>query len=180
MADIIVAKTAGFCFGVNRAVKIAFDVADRNHGGCTLGPIIHNKEMVAALNDRGVVSVDSLEDIQGREPVIIRSHGVKRSVYDKLNEMGVEYIDATCPFVSKIHSIVYDMSRQGYTILIAGDENHPEVQGILSNCVSSYYIFKDVEDLKRITDIIPEENKDRICVVAQTTFNENFWDCVKI
>ena len=97
MADIIVAKTAGFCFGVNRAVKIAFDVADRNHGGCTLGPIIHNKEMVAALNDRGVVSVDSLEDIQGLEPVIIRSHGVKRSVYDKLNEMGVEYIDATCP-----------------------------------------------------------------------------------
>lgn len=179
MADIIVAKTAGFCFGVNRAVKIAFDVADRNHGGCTLGPIIHNKEMVAALNDRGVVSVDSLEDIQGREPVIIRSHGVKRSVYDKLNEMGVEYIDATCPFVSKIHSIVYDMSRQGYTILIAGDENHPEVQGILSNCVSSYYIFKDVEDLKRITDIIPEENKDRISVVAQTTFNENFWkNCI--
>ncbi|MBK6087777.1 bifunctional 4-hydroxy-3-methylbut-2-enyl diphosphate reductase/30S ribosomal protein S1 [Ruminococcus difficilis] len=179
MADIIVAKTAGFCFGVNRAVKIAFDVADRNQGGCTLGPIIHNKEMVAALNDRGVVSVDSLDDIQGREPVIIRSHGVKRSVYDKLNEMGVEYIDATCPFVAKIHSIVYDMSRQGYTVLIAGDENHPEVQGILSNCVSEYYIFKDVEDLKKIFDLIPEENKDRICIVAQTTFNEKFWkNCI--
>ena len=179
MADIIVAKSAGFCFGVNRAVKIAFDVADRHHGGCTLGPIIHNKEMVAALTDRGVVSVDSLDDIQGREPVIIRSHGVKRSVYDTLNEMGVEYIDATCPFVSKIHSIVYDMSRQGYTILIAGDENHPEVQGILSNCVNDYYIFKDVEDLKKIANIIPEENKERICVVAQTTFNENFWkNCI--
>ncbi len=179
MADIIVAKTAGFCFGVNRAVKIAFDVADRNHGGCTLGPIIHNKEMVAELTDRGVVSVDSLDDIQGREPVIIRSHGVKRSVYDKLNEMGVEYIDATCPFVAKIHSIVYDMSRQGYTILIAGDENHPEVQGILSNCVSDYYTFKDVEDLKKIVGLIPEENKDRICIVAQTTFNEKFWkNCI--
>ena len=179
MADIIVAKSAGFCFGVNRAVKIAFDVADRHHGGCTLGPIIHNKEMVAALTDRGVVSVDSLDDIQGREPVIIRSHGVKRSVYDTLNEMGVEYIDATCPFVSKIHSIVYDMSRQGYTILIAGDENHPEVQGILSNCINDYYIFKDVEDLKKIANIIPEENKERICVVAQTTFNENFWkNCI--
>lgn len=179
MADIIVAKSAGFCFGVNRAVKIAFDVADRHHGGCTLGPIIHNKEMVAALTDRGVVSVDSLDDIDGRQPVIIRSHGVKRSVYDQLKEMGLDYIDATCPFVSKIHSIVYDMSRQGYTILIAGDENHPEVQGILSNCVSSYYIFKDVEDLKKIADIIPEENKDQICVVAQTTFNENFWkNCI--
>ena len=179
MADIIVAKSAGFCFGVNRAVKIAFDVADRHHGGCTLGPIIHNKEMVAALDDRGVVSVNSLDEINGRQPVIIRSHGVKRSVYDRLREMGLEYIDATRPFVAKIHSIVYDMSRQGYTILIAGDENHPEVQGILSNCVSSYYIFKDVEDLKRITDIIPEENKKRICVVAQTTFNENFWkNCI--
>ena len=179
MAEIIVAKSAGFCFGVNRAVKIAFDVADRQHGGCTLGPIIHNKEMVAALSDRGVVSVDSLDDIKGRQPVIIRSHGVKRSVYDRLKEMGIAYIDATCPFVAKIHSIVYDMSRQGYTILIAGDENHPEVQGILSNCVSSYYIFKDVEDLKRIANIIPEKNKERICVVAQTTFNENFWkNCI--
>ena len=124
MADIIVAKTAGFCFGVNRAVKIAFDVADRNHGGCTLGPIIHNKGMVAELTDRGVVSVDSLDDIQGREPVIIRSHGVKRSVYDKLNEMGVEYIDATCPFVAKIHQIVRENSERGDIILLAGDSNH--------------------------------------------------------
>ncbi len=180
MAEIIVAKSAGFCFGVNRAVKIAFDVAEQNKGGCTLGPIIHNKELVSELSDKGVVSVDDIDDINGRQPVIIRSHGVQRSVYDKLNEMGLEYIDATCPFVSKIHRIVYDMSSQGYTVLVAGDENHPEVQGILSNCVSDYYIFHDEEDLEKLFKIIPAEKNKSICVVAQTTFNEKIWKkCLK-
>ena len=181
MAEIIVARSAGFCFGVNRAVKIAFDVAEQNMGGCTLGPIIHNKELVSELSDKGVVSVDDIDDINGRQPVIIRSHGVQRSVYDKLNEMGLEYIDATCPFVSKIHRIVYDMSSQGYTVLVAGDENHPEVQGILSNCVSDYYIFHDEEDLEKLFKIIPAEKNKSICVVAQTTFNEKIWkNCLKI
>jgi 4-hydroxy-3-methylbut-2-enyl diphosphate reductase len=180
MAEITVAKSAGFCFGVNRAVKIAFDVAESKNGGCTLGPIIHNKEMVKELSDKGVVSVDSLDEIGGRQPVIIRSHGVKRSVYEKLSEMGVEYIDATCPFVSKIHRIVYEMSSQGYTILIAGDENHPEVQGILSNCVSRYYIFQNETDLENIVSLIPGGNNKGICVVAQTTFNEKIWQkCLK-
>ena len=180
MAEITVAKSAGFCFGVNRAVKIAFDVAENYHGGCTLGPIIHNKEMVRELSDRGVISVDSIEAINGREPVIIRSHGVKRSVYDRLNEMGLSYIDATCPFVAKIHRIVYDMSRQGYMILLAGDENHPEVQGILSNCTAPYYIFQNVKDVENLSKIIPPENNRHICVVAQTTFNEKIWqNCLK-
>ncbi len=108
MAEITVAKSAGFCFGVNRAVDIAFKVAREGQGGCTLGPIIHNKELVRELEDRGVVSVASIEEINGRQPVIIRSHGVKRSVYEQLRAMGLGYIDATCPFVSKIHRIVYE------------------------------------------------------------------------
>ena len=181
MAEIIVAKSAGFCFGVSRAVKIAFDVADEGKGGCTLGPIIHNKELVSELAEKGVVSVDSIEEINGRQPVIIRSHGVKRSVYDKLRELDLRYIDATCPFVSKIHRIVYDMSREGYVILIAGDENHPEVQGILSNCVSEYFIFNNEADLDRVLKIIPKEKNNSVCVVAQTTFNEKIWkNCLKI
>ncbi|MBQ3266233.1 MAG: bifunctional 4-hydroxy-3-methylbut-2-enyl diphosphate reductase/30S ribosomal protein S1 [Ruminococcus sp.] len=175
MAEIIVAGTAGFCFGVRRAVKLAFDAADRYHSGCTLGPIIHNKEMVKELSDRGVDVVHSVGEINGRKPVIIRSHGVERSVYEQLDSMGIEYIDATCPFVAKIHQIVVEMSRKGYTILLAGDENHPEVQGILSNCIGSYYVFQNEEDLKRIPEIIPPENNNDVCIVAQTTFNEDFW-----
>ena len=179
MAEIKLAESAGFCFGVKRAVNIAFDVADNRHGGCTLGPIIHNKEVVRELSEKGVITVDTPDEINGCEPVIIRSHGVKRSVYDTLNEMGVEYIDATCPFVSKIHQIVSDMSGKGYTILLAGDENHPEVQGILSNCVGKYYVFKDENDLQEIADIIPSENNNDICVVAQTTFNKKVWkNCI--
>ena len=181
MAKITVAKSAGFCFGVNRAVKIAFDVSDRQQGGCTLGPIIHNKELVQELSDRGVVSVNSLEEINGRQPVIIRSHGVQRNVYERLQKEGLEYIDATCPFVSKIHRIVYEMSSKGYTILIAGDKNHPEVQGILSNCVSSYHIFQNERDLEQIGKIIPDEKNNGVCVVSQTTFNEKIWKkCLKI
>ena len=181
MAEITIAESAGFCFGVSRAVKIAFDVAKRGEGGCTLGPIIHNKELVSELAAQGVVSVNSLDEINGRQPVIIRSHGVERCVYDALREMGLHYIDATCPFVAKIHKIVYDMSRRGYTILIAGDRNHPEVQGILSNCAGRFYIFNNEEELREIIKIIPSENNNNICVVAQTTFNEKIWkNCLKI
>ena len=180
MAEITVAESAGFCFGVNRAVDIAFKVAREVQGGCTLGPIIHNKELVRELEDRGVVSVASIEEINGRQPVIIRSHGVKRSVYEQLRSMGLEYIDATCPFVSKIHRIVYERSSTGDVILIAGDENHPEVQGILSNCVSEYHIFNSESDLEEIAKIIPPEKNNGVSVVAQTTFNEKTWkNCIK-
>ena len=181
MAEIIVAQSAGFCFGVSRAVKIAFDVAEKGQGGCTLGPIIHNKELVKELSDKGVVSVNSVEEINGRQPVIIRSHGVEHHVYDQLRELGLEYIDATCPFVSKIHRIVYEWSRKDYLILLAGDANHPEVQGILSNCVGRFYTFNSEEDLHNLVEIIPKENYNGVCVVAQTTFNKKIWqNCLKI
>ena len=179
MAEIILAESAGFCFGVKRAFNIAFDVAQNRHGGCTLGPLIHNKEVVNELAAMGIVAVNAPGEIGGREPVIIRSHGVKRSVYDTLDHMGVEYIDATCPFVSKIHRIVSDMSAQGYVVLLAGDEDHPEVQGILSNCVGKYYVFSNEDDLRKIAKIIPPENNELICVVAQTTFNKEIWkNCI--
>ena len=175
MSKIIVAKTAGFCFGVERAVKIAYEVAERRSGGCTLGPIIHNKEMVAELEGMGLVAVDGIGEIGDRSPVVIRSHGVTRSVYDELKARGVEYIDATCPFVSKIHRIVDKMSREGYVILIAGDSAHPEVQGILSNAVGSCFTFNNEVELSDALKNIPSENNNGVCVVAQTTFNEKMW-----
>ena len=179
MLEITVAKTAGFCFGVNRAVNIAYDVA-ASGGGCTLGPVIHNKEMVRELADRGVVAVDSIDETGGRAPVVIRSHGVTRSVYDELNARGIEYIDATCPFVAKIHSIVRQQSADNAVILIAGDSDHPEVQGIISNCSGPYYTFNNEDELDSVLKIIPAENNFSVCVVAQTTFNEKTWKkCLK-
>lgn len=181
MNMITVAKTAGFCFGVNRAVKIAYEVAEKGDGGCTLGPIIHNKELVTELSDAGVGVVNSIDEIGENTPVIIRSHGVTRNVYDELKARGIDYIDATCPFVSKIHKIVREESEKGRVILLAGDKNHPEVQGIVSNCVDRYYTFNTEEELQEITKIIPYENNNGISVVAQTTFNEKIWKkCLKI
>ena len=180
MSKITVASTAGFCFGVNRAVNIAYDVARGGTGGCTLGPIIHNKEMVTELGRMGVVAVDSVDDIGDRSPVIIRSHGVTRSVYEELKARGVDYIDATCPFVAKIHRIVDEHSRLGETVLIAGDKNHPEVQGIISNCIGDCYTFNNEEELEKIFRLIPDKNNNGLCVVAQTTFNEKIWkNCLK-
>lgn len=181
MSKITVAQSAGFCFGVSRAVKIAFDVAQQGKGGCTLGPIIHNKELVKELEDVGIVAVDAIDGVDHREPVIIRSHGVKREVYDELQRLDMRYIDATCPFVSKIHRIVYENSAEGDIILLAGDRHHPEVQGILSNCKGSCYTFNDEHELTEILKIIPKENNNGVCVVAQTTFNEEIWKkCLKI
>ena len=180
MSKITVAKTAGFCFGVNRAVKIAYEVAEKENGGCTLGPIIHNKEMVAELAVKGVRAVDSLDEIGENTPVIIRSHGVKRNVYDELKARGIDYIDATCPFVAKIHQIVRENSERGDVILLAGDPHHPEVQGIVSNCVGRYYTFNNEAELDEIVKIIPIENNNGIAVVAQTTFNKKIWKkCLK-
>ena len=180
MSKITVAKTAGFCFGVNRAVKIAYDVANSG-GGCTLGPVIHNKEMVRELESKGVVAVDSIDEIGGRTPVVIRSHGVTRSVYEELKARGIEYIDATCPFVAKIHSIVSEQSAAGAVILIAGDRDHPEVRGIVSNSVGPCYTFLNVAELEDLFKLIPDENNNGVCVVAQTTFNEILWKkCLEI
>ena len=181
MPEIILAETAGFCFGVNRAVNIAYDVAKKKSHGCTLGPIIHNMEMVEELRSLGVVSVDTVEEARDYSPVIIRSHGVPKSVYDRLHEYGISYIDATCPFVSKIHSIVSKCSKEGMTVLIAGDPSHPEVEGIVSCCTGDHYTFKNEEELQNLLDLIPDEKNNSICVVAQTTFDEQVWKkCLKI
>ncbi|MBQ6153419.1 MAG: bifunctional 4-hydroxy-3-methylbut-2-enyl diphosphate reductase/30S ribosomal protein S1 [Ruminococcus sp.] len=175
------ADTAGFCFGVNRAVNIAYNVAKSGRKGCTLGPIIHNKEMVRELSDMGVVAVDSVEEAKSYSPVIIRSHGVTRDVYEKLKEYSLEYVDATCPFVSKIQKIVSEESQKGKLILAAGDKDHPEVQGFLSCSHSDYFTFKNEHELEEIIKIIPIEKYNGICVVAQTTFDEEIWKkCLKI
>ena len=178
---IKLADTAGFCFGVNRAVNIAYSVAKKGQRGCTLGPIIHNKEMVAELESLGVCAVDSVDEIGGRSPVIIRSHGVAQSVYDELDGRGVAYIDATCPFVSKIHSIVRQKSREGFAVFIAGDRDHPEVCGIMGHCEGDCFVFKNEDELTDLTNKILIENYKGVCLVAQTTFDKEIWKkCLKI
>lgn len=164
---ITIAKTAGFCYGVKRAVDKVYEIVESEDKKiATLGPIIHNSQVVSDLEKRGVKAYDNIEDIPEDTTVIIRTHGVKKSVIDALSER--EYIDLTCPFVAKIHKIVKEHYEKGYKILIVGDENHPEVVGIDGWCDDSAIITYD-EGFQ-----MPAEYAENdICIVAQTTINKN-------
>ena len=150
MSKIIVAESAGFCFGVNRAINILYKLIDENKPACTLGPIIHNMQMVNELREKGVRTIDKISEAKENETIVIRSHGVPQSIVDEINERHLDYIDATCPFVSKIHKIVRKASYEGKIVLIAGDLNHPEVKGIRGNCFSTSFVFKNLKELENL------------------------------
>ena len=173
---ITLAKTAGFCFGVNRAVQMVYDLVEKGERVCTLGPIIHNPQLVEELSQKGVRIVESPDEVSEGETLVIRSHGVGREVYEAAQSSGTHVCDATCPFVEKIHKIVAERSREGDTILIAGDENHQEVIGIIGHCEGVHYVFSSLEDLESLIKNHKEIEKNPVSVVSQTTFNAKKWE----
>ncbi|MBP3338910.1 MAG: 4-hydroxy-3-methylbut-2-enyl diphosphate reductase [Lachnospiraceae bacterium] len=171
--DIIVAKSAGFCFGVKRAVDTAYKEVEsgKNDKIYTFGPIIHNEHVLADLESKGARIVNDINDIECSDDttVIIRAHGVSKDIYNQLNAKGIKVIDATCPFVKKIHNIVSEKSNDGYEIIIIGNANHPEVLGIKGWSASKTTVINDEESARAF-----ETQKDaKICIVSQTTFNYN-------
>ena len=140
---ITLAKTAGFCFGVDRAVTTVYDLLDSGKKVCTLGPIIHNPQLVGELEVRGVRIVNDAQEVAEGETLVIRSHGVPEAVVNSLQENKIEYFDATCPFVSKIHKIVKEASSKGDIILIAGDQLHHEVIGIVGHATGKTFVFNN-------------------------------------
>ena len=172
---ITLAKTAGFCFGVNRAVQMVYDLIEENKKACTLGPIIHNSQLVQELESKGVRAVSEIDEIKDGEILVIRSHGVTKNVYDKLSEKGIEIADATCPFVMKIHKIVSEHSKEGYTVLIAGDAKHQEVIGIAGHCEGEYYVISDEEDIENLFKNDEALANKPLIMVSQTTFNAQIW-----
>ncbi len=170
--EVRVAKPSGFCFGVQRAV----DIVDKQveMGGrepiYTYGPIIHNEEVVRALEKKGVRAVedDELESID-KGTMIIRSHGVSKETEKNMEKMGFNIVDATCPFVKKIHRTVSEAGSAGKPVLIVGSGKHPEVQGIIGWCSSPPFVLETVEDIEKI----PFKKDEEICLVCQTTFNLN-------
>ena len=177
---VIKAKTAGFCFGVKRAVDTVYEQADTCGGPIyTYGPIIHNEEVVKDLESRGVSVIRSEEELEGitEGTVIIRSHGVEKRICDKLLGKGIRIVDATCPFVKKIHNIVEKERAEGKYILIIGNPDHPEVIGIRGWAGSNVSVIQNADDIEKVDF---SKNK-KICVVSQTTFNYNkFQDLVEI
>ena len=177
---IILAETAGFCFGVDRAVNLVYSLVNDGKKVCTLGPIIHNAQLVGDLEQRGVKIIDSIEECPDGYMVVVRTHGVEKSVIDDIENKNIEYVDATCPFVKKIHRIVKKFDSS-VPVLVAGDVNHPEVIGIRSYCNGKSFVFKNDEELQKIlqNDYI-DKNKKIICV-SQTTFSLEEWKkCEKI
>lgn len=180
MINITVAKSSGFCFGVNRAVKMVYDELSKNTKVATLGPIIHNQDVVNDMEKHGARIINDVSELNNDEVIVIRSHGVGKAVYDAVAEKGNRLIDATCPFVARIHSIVAEKTREGYFILIAGDENHPEVQGIVGHCNQNYLVFKDNFELKAFFEKKYKNLKKKLAIVAQTTYNIIVWEkCLK-
>ena len=179
--SIILAETAGFCFGVNRAIELVNSLLDEGKKVCTLGPIIHNEQVVQQLADRGVVIARTPDEVPEDHVLVIRSHGVPLPVYEELRQKELVIQDATCPFVSKIHSIVTKASQKGDIILIAGNSEHPEVLGIKSRCSNAAYTFRDDAELSELLKDHPELKEKSVSVVAQTTFNTEIWKkCLEI
>lgn len=183
--DVRIAKTAGFCFGVQRAVQLVYDEAEKETAAvCTLGPIIHNEFVVKDLREKGVLVLD--EDLRiretGEEPpsdsvIIIRSHGVSRALYEEIRKRGYRIVDATCPFVHKIHKIAAEKSEAGYAVVIIGNEDHPEVQGIRGWVSGPCAVMETPGDVDRLA--FPANTP--VCVVSQTTFQfDKFQELVEI
>lgn len=175
MAEIILAKTAGFCFGVDRAVKTVTGLLDAGKRVATLGPIIHNPQLVSELESRGTRIVSSPSEIEEGETLVIRSHGVPRVVTDEAERLKVDYIDATCPFVAKIHKIVADAGDNGRTVLIAGDPEHKEVVGIVGHCKGANFVFGDERALEALVKNGILKDDTPVTAVSQTTFNLDLW-----
>ena len=177
--SIRVAESAGFCFGVNRAVEMVEQAAKSGKQVVTLGPIIHNRHAVAHFEKMGVGVIDSPEEAKPGQTVIIRSHGVTKAVYDALKQKDVEVVDATCPFVKRIHGIVEKAEQEGRLPVIIGTPTHPEVEGIAGWC-SACKVFPTAEELTAWANS-DETNRDLpICMVCQTTSTESLWKiCVK-
>lgn len=166
IVEIIVARTAGFCFGVKRAVDMAFEQSD-TEATFTFGPIIHNEVVTKQLEAKGIYETDTIKEKPVKK-LIIRSHGVSPDIYKESETLGVEVVDATCPYVKKIHRLVERYSQQGYGIIIAGNKEHPEVQGISGWVQGECIVIKAPEEVEAIS-FIPHK---KYLLVAQTTYKK--------
>ncbi len=177
--DVTVAKTAGFCFGVKRAVEKVYEQIEKGKTPIyTFGPIIHNEEVVRDLEERGVKVLETAEELRPLTDgvVVIRSHGVGKDIYDILEKNGIEIIDATCPFVKKIHRIVSEQNENGRRVIIVGNGKHPEVEGIKGWGNDDTLVIETAEEFEKLQI----SDGEKLCIVAQTTFNYNkFQDLVE-
>lgn len=180
MQKITLAETAGFCFGVNRAVNLLEHLVEKGEKACTLGPIIHNPQVISHFESHGVRVIQSPAECHREETLVVRTHGVEKEVLSSVEKSSGPFLNATCPFVTKIHKIVRENSTPDNVTLIAGDSRHPEVVGIRSYCNGRSFVFNSYEELLSIVETYPNLDENGLILVSQTTFSTNsFKKCVK-
>lgn len=180
--EIIVGKTAGFCYGVKRAVDGSIKQLEENKDKKTycLGELVHNKQVVENLEEKGIEFIEDINEIKEEESkVIIRAHGVEKNIYKQAKEKGIEVIDFTCPNVLKIHRIAKEYQEQGYYIFLTGTANHPEVIGIRSYCGENYTLITNEEDVEKAIQNFKKSNIEKLLVISQTTYSTKKFEIIK-
>lgn len=178
--EIIVGKTAGFCYGVERAVEGATkQITNANEKICCLGEIVHNKQVIEKLEKLGINCIETLEEAEGT--VLIRAHGIPKEVYELAKNMNIKIQDFTCPNVLKVHKIAEKYEKEGYFIFLSGAKSHPENIGTISHCGKDYYIIEKEEDTSKAMEVFEKSKKNKLVLLSQTTFSlERFYKIEKI
>jgi len=167
--EIIIGKTAGFCFGVENAVNKTKEQLKNKKNIFCLGELVHNKQVTEELENEGLIFIDDISD--SKKDVIIRAHGEKKETYDKANKLNLNVIDLTCPKVTKIHKIAEEYANKGYYILLIGKSNHPEVIGTLSYCGENCDIIEEKSEIEQKLEKIYKSENKKILIISQTTFS---------
>ena len=169
--EIIVGKLAGFCGGVINSVTKTDKILEDGKKTYCLGELVHNKQVVDKLEKKGLVLIDSIEDVQNGSRVIIRAHGVTKEVYEKAKEKNIELIDLTCPNVLRIHEKAVNLVNEGYYIVLVAQKDHPEAIGTISFCGKDSVILEDINGVDEIIDLFKNSEKNKIAVISQTTYS---------
>ncbi len=178
--EIIVGKTAGFCYGVERAVEGAIqEISKAKEPVYCLGEIVHNRQVVEKLQNLGIKCIEKIEDAQGT--TLIRAHGIPKEVYDLAEKMNIKIQDYTCPNVLKVHKIAEKFSKQGYFIFLLGAKSHPENIGTLSHCGKDCYVIEKEEEVSKAMELFEKSMKKKLLLISQTTFSlERFYNIEKM
>ena len=174
--EIIVGKTAGFCYGVKRAVEGAKKEIKENKKISCLGEIVHNRQVIEELKKIGMDTIENIEEVEDNEKILIRAHGVPKEIYEIAKKRNIELIDYTCPNVLKIHNIVNEYVKKGYYILLCGSSTHPENIGTLSYCKNNYFVIEKEDEALKAIEAIKKQNRKQVLLISQTTYSlEKFY-----
>ena len=169
--EVIVGKTAGFCYGVKNAVDKATEELEKGENVCCLGEIVHNGKVVEELQNKGMIFIEDLDDNKNANKTIIRAHGVPKAIYEEAENKGIELIDLTCPKVLKIHKIVSEYASKGYYIFLIGNKIHPETLGTASFCSATSYVIEQEDDIEQAINQFRASQNKNLLIAVQTTFS---------